>query len=624
MSVNPSARRWAAARRSPVAPSALLVSPVLMSRTLRGGRQTRVRPGLQAAKIPASVGAELSRLACPPVTHRGLACRLVLASVSTFALEGVRSHQVTVEVDVRRGLPAFTLVGLPDRAVRESRERVRAAVQNSRLDFPMKRLTVNLAPAHVRKAGPGFDLAIAVGLLAASGQVPHEALVSTAVCGELSLSGELRPVRGTLAAAMGAREAGCERMLVPHQNAVRGDPGRGPEGDRSRRSPGDRRLLQRRGRARSDTRRRRAHRGPRDERPRPARRPGAGGREAGARDRRGRRPQPPHGRAARGGQDDARPAPPGDPARAGSRRGARDHPDAQRGRPRAPGRSCASAPSAPRTTRSRRRASSVEEASLARARSRSLTAESCSSTSWPSSRGWRSTLSGNRSRRDGSTSCAASARSSSPPTRCWSRPATAVPVDGGRSAAAARSRPGPLPAAAEPSAARPARSGLRGPGRAAARARRRRPQGPSSAAVRKRVMAARERQSKRLEGTAALCNGDMDGRLTRRWVSVDGDAVARLIAARESAHLSGRGHDRVLRVARTDRRSRRPGSGARPRRRGGAHVPPRRLGAAGGMSDSAEACGACLRRSQAAGAPGAAHHRHARTPGARARPARPE
>src|SRR3954468_10957770 len=124
----------------------------------------------------------------------------MLASVITFALEGVSSHQVTVEVDVRRGLPAFTLVGLPDRAVRESRERVRAAVQNSRLDFPMKRLTVNLAPAHVRKAGPGFDLAIAVGLLAASGQVPMEALVGHALCGELSLSGELRGVRGTLAA----------------------------------------------------------------------------------------------------------------------------------------------------------------------------------------------------------------------------------------------------------------------------------------------------------------------------------------------------------------------------------------------------------------------------------------
>ena len=181
---------------------------------------------------------------------------VVLASVSTFALEGVRSHQVTVEVDVRRGLPAFTLVGLPDRAVRESRERVRAAVQNSRLDFPMKRLTVNLAPAHVRKAGPGFDLAIAVGLLAASGQVPHEALLSTAVCGELSLSGELRPVRGTLAAAMGAREAGCERMLVPHQNAPEATLVDGLNvigaGDLQR----DRAPSPRRGRARPDTRRR--------------------------------------------------------------------------------------------------------------------------------------------------------------------------------------------------------------------------------------------------------------------------------------------------------------------------------------------------------------------------------
>ena len=142
----------------------------------------------------------------------------MLASVSTFALEGVRSHEVTVEVDVRRGLPAFTLVGLPDRAVRESRERVRAAVQNSGLEFPLMRITVNLAPAHVRKAGPGFDLAIAVGLLAASGQVPPEALERSALCGELSLSGELRTVRGALAAALGARAAGHERLIVPPEN----------------------------------------------------------------------------------------------------------------------------------------------------------------------------------------------------------------------------------------------------------------------------------------------------------------------------------------------------------------------------------------------------------------------
>ena len=98
----------------------------------------------------------------------------MLACVTTFALEGVSSHEVTVEVDVRRGLPTFTLVGLPDRAIRESRERVRAALLNSGLDFPQKRLTVNLAPAHVRKAGPSFDLPIAIGILIATGQVSGE------------------------------------------------------------------------------------------------------------------------------------------------------------------------------------------------------------------------------------------------------------------------------------------------------------------------------------------------------------------------------------------------------------------------------------------------------------------
>ena len=143
----------------------------------------------------------------------------MLAAVATFALEGVRPQEVTVEVDVRRGLPTFTLVGLPDRAIRESRERVRAALLNSGLEFPQKRLTVNLAPAHVRKAGPSFDFAIAVGLLVASGQVPAEALEDCALAGELSLSGELRPVRGALNAALGARRAGYRRLLVPDPNA---------------------------------------------------------------------------------------------------------------------------------------------------------------------------------------------------------------------------------------------------------------------------------------------------------------------------------------------------------------------------------------------------------------------
>jgi magnesium chelatase family protein len=143
----------------------------------------------------------------------------MLASVATFALDGVRSREVSVEVDARRGLPTFTLVGLPDRAIRESRERVRAALLNSELEFQKMRLTVNLAPADLRKEGPGFDLAIAVGVLLASGQVPADSLEGCAVWGELSLSGELRPVRGALAAAVGTRESGRRRILVPIESA---------------------------------------------------------------------------------------------------------------------------------------------------------------------------------------------------------------------------------------------------------------------------------------------------------------------------------------------------------------------------------------------------------------------
>lgn len=144
----------------------------------------------------------------------------MFASVATFAIEGVESTEVTVEVDVRRGLPAFTVVGLPDAAVREARERVRAALLNAGCEFPLKRLTANLAPAHLRKAGPSFDLALAVALLAASGQVPQEGLEAYAVCGELSLGGALRPVLGTVALAAGARSAGYRKLIVPVENAT--------------------------------------------------------------------------------------------------------------------------------------------------------------------------------------------------------------------------------------------------------------------------------------------------------------------------------------------------------------------------------------------------------------------
>ena len=144
----------------------------------------------------------------------------MLARVTTYAIDGIESRRVTVEVDLRRGLPTFSIVGLGDKAVRESRERVKAAVLNSGLDFPDNRITANLAPAYLRKAGPGFDLAIAVGILAANGQLPLEALARWAVFGELSLGGELRPCGGTLAVAEGAAGDGVEGLIVPSERGA--------------------------------------------------------------------------------------------------------------------------------------------------------------------------------------------------------------------------------------------------------------------------------------------------------------------------------------------------------------------------------------------------------------------
>src|SRR5438105_6188298 len=143
----------------------------------------------------------------------------MLARLATFAIDGVLPRQVWVEVDIRSGLPAFTIVGLGDAAVRESRDRIRAAIQNSGFEFPAKRITANLAPAFLRKAGPGFDAALAVGVLIASGQVPGDRLSCCAVFGELSLSGALRDSPGVLAVAEGARRAGLSRLIVPRERA---------------------------------------------------------------------------------------------------------------------------------------------------------------------------------------------------------------------------------------------------------------------------------------------------------------------------------------------------------------------------------------------------------------------
>jgi magnesium chelatase family protein len=153
----------------------------------------------------------------------------VLASAHTFTLLGVEVREVQVEVDVLSGgLPAFSLVGLPDAAVRESRERVRAALVNSGFKFPQRRITANLAPADLRKAGPSFDLAIAAALLAASGQLDGRLLEGVALAGELALDGSIRPVPGTLAMAEAARRRGSRAIAVPVANgseaALAGEP----------------------------------------------------------------------------------------------------------------------------------------------------------------------------------------------------------------------------------------------------------------------------------------------------------------------------------------------------------------------------------------------------------------
>jgi len=144
----------------------------------------------------------------------------MLASLRSAAVFGVDAYPVHIEVDVSFGLPHFTMVGLPDATVRESRDRVRAAIRNSGFPFPPHRITVNLAPADVRKAGSSFDLPIALGLLATSGELTRRAIDDTVVLGELSLDGAINGIRGVLPIAMAAHRLGLRRLLLPPQNAA--------------------------------------------------------------------------------------------------------------------------------------------------------------------------------------------------------------------------------------------------------------------------------------------------------------------------------------------------------------------------------------------------------------------
>ena len=324
------------------------------------------------------------------------------------------------------GLPTFTIVGLGDAAVRESRDRVRSAIQNSGFEFPQTRITANLAPAFLRKVGPGFDAALALAVLAASGQIPPEALRSWAVFGELSLGGELRDSPGALAVAEGASRAGLRHLIVPRERAreaalvdsllvaavstlaAAADVLRG--GTIPALPPP---LLP-----------------SADDAAGPDLADVTGTRRAAARapDRRRRRPQPAVRGSARHGQDDARPADPLDPARHVADRGDRGDAHPQRGR--APRRRAdhpaAVSRSAPHDLAGRTRRWAAPRPDPARRRW--PTTASCSSTSCPSFSARASRRCVSRSRTARSRSSAASGRWCSRPGSCWWRPPTRARV----------------------------------------------------------------------------------------------------------------------------------------------------------------------------------------------------
>src|SRR5690349_1526655 len=140
----------------------------------------------------------------------------MLACMRTAAVFGIEASTVNVEVDVSFGLPGFTLVGLPDASVRESRDRVRSAIRNSGFEYPPHKITVNLAPADIRKAGSLFDLPIALGVLAASGTITRRNIDDIMLLGELSLDGGIHSARGVLPIAAAARRQHFRSLLLPN------------------------------------------------------------------------------------------------------------------------------------------------------------------------------------------------------------------------------------------------------------------------------------------------------------------------------------------------------------------------------------------------------------------------
>src|SRR4029079_6533568 len=164
-------------------------------------------------------GSQLKAVQSNPTEEVGMLFKTISAAVF-----GIDAYVVDVEIDLtpRAGdsmVPVFTMVGLPDAAVRKSLERIRAAINNCGFFFPIHRVTVNLAPADVKKEGSSFDLPIAIGILGANGDLKCEEMNDTLIVGELSLDGRVRPVKGALPIAVSARTCGVKRLLLPEENA---------------------------------------------------------------------------------------------------------------------------------------------------------------------------------------------------------------------------------------------------------------------------------------------------------------------------------------------------------------------------------------------------------------------
>ena len=138
--------------------------------------------------------------------------------VSSFGLNGLEGYLVEVEVDIKSGLPKYDIVGLPDTAIKESKERVESAIKNSMLAFPSKRITINLAPASTKKEGPIFDLAIAISILVASEQIKSQKYKDFVVIGELSLDGKIRAINGLLPLLISAKNSGHTNFIIPSGN----------------------------------------------------------------------------------------------------------------------------------------------------------------------------------------------------------------------------------------------------------------------------------------------------------------------------------------------------------------------------------------------------------------------